>query len=91
MRPVDDKVEKKEDEPSKEVGLVYDEKPNSLTIMGAPRYTYMSKDDTIVEQGNPQPLKKMSKEEIEKAKKDVQEHAQKLADKRKEESKRYLF
>ncbi|SFO79843.1 hypothetical protein SAMN02910455_02093 [Acidaminococcus fermentans] len=90
VRPVDDKVEKTEDEPSKEVGLVYDEKSNSLTIMGAPRYTYMSKDDTIVEQGNPQPLKKMSKEEIEKAKKDVQEHAQKLADKRKEESKRYF-
>lgn len=89
VRPVDDKVEENEYELSKEVGLVYDEKSNSLTIMGVPVYTYMSKDDTIVQQGNPKPLKKMSKEEIEKAKKDVQEHAQKLADERKEERKRY--
>lgn len=87
----DYKVEEQESEPSKEVGLVYDEKSNSLTIMGAPRYTYMSKDDTIMEQGNPTPLKKMSKEEIEKAKKDMQEHAQKQADERNEQVKRYRY
>lgn len=55
-------------------GLTYDEKSDSLTINGFSAYTYMSKDNTVIDQDNKRVFKKATKEDIEKIKKDLEEN-----------------
>lgn len=58
-------------------GLTYDEKSDSLTINGFSAYTYMSKDNTVIDQDNKRVFKKATKEDIEKIKKDLEENTKK--------------
>ena len=58
-------------------GLIYDEKSNSMTQNGLQFYTYISKDNTIMDQGDKRIYKKATKEEIEKIKKDMEENTKK--------------
>jgi len=55
-------------------GMVYDEKSDSLTQNGFQLYTYMSKDDTIVDQNRKYIFKKVKKEDIEKIKSELETH-----------------
>ncbi|WP_279128356.1 hypothetical protein [Acidaminococcus fermentans] len=79
----DYQVEVDESKPNIDPGLVFDEKSNSLTLHGFVAYTYMSKDNTVAEQGG-KIFKKMSTEEIAKAKEQLKANAQKEAEKRTE-------
>lgn len=58
-------------------GLTYDEKSDSLIINGFSAYTYMSKDNTVIDQDNKRVFKKATKEDIEKIKKDLEENTKK--------------
>lgn len=58
-------------------GLTYDEKSDSLTINGFSAYTYMSKDNTVIDRDNKRVFKKATKEDIEKIKKDLEENTKK--------------
>lgn len=62
-------------------GMIFDEKSNSLTQNGIQLYTYVSKDDSVVDQNRRYVFKKAKKEDIEKMKKELEENTKRKVEK----------
>lgn len=75
-----------ESEGRTEPGFTYDEKTDGMKRDGLTFYTYMSKDNTVMDQGLKKIYKKASKEDIEKIKKEMEAYTQKNVDQKNQQA-----
>lgn len=69
-----------------DTGFTYDEKTDSMKMDGFSIYTYMSKNNTVMDKDTKRIYKKATKEDIEKLKKEMQENTQKKVDQKNQEA-----